>query len=424
MQPYQFYENTGSGDDADDLDSTYYAAQTDKGKPLVSSKGEVANTKWDRTHSTPAWEEIGIASCTGDTFSGTLESQWGSIERRLRQCFVGVSTLASPNEWLRWENAPNKTAMVFQSRGERVANPLTHADKKRSAAINAATSRRARTKHGVATREVFARHGWDISTHPPTYIGRGETPSPAPLTEPTVMAVEAPKHLYRKVMLKVWDAAQRCCSATHREAVAIAPGRRLVPEDSSQSVGLLQSIFSLAVDNDLIPRSPVRNRHKPRVTRSEKPVWSPEQLKLIVDSVPRAHRSLFQCAMLTGARLGELLGLQWKHVDFDAQTLEIRQALWEGELVSPKTEGSVRLIYFGPSLLAALVAQKQNSNHNGPDDFVFCKDDGAPLNPDVLRRDVLYPTLDRLGIARTRRAAGFHTFRHSAATIVNQKTGN
>ena len=42
----------------------------------------------------------------------------------------------------------------------------------------------------------------------------------------------------------------------------------------------------------------------------------------------------------------------------------------------------------------------------------------------MLRRDVLYPTLDRLGIVRNRRAAGFHTFRHSAATIVNQKTGN
>jgi integrase len=184
------------------------------------------------------------------------------------------------------------------------------------------------------------------------------------------------------------------------------------------------SIFSPAVDNDLIPRSPVRNRHKPRVTRSEKPIWTPEQLKLIVESVPQTRRSLFQCAMLTGARLGELLGLQWKHIDFDAQTLEIRQALWEGELVTPKTEGSVRLIYFGPSLLAALLAQKQNSNRNGPDDFIFCKEDGSTLNPDVLRRDVLYPTLDRLGIPCSRRTAGFHTFRHSAATIVNQKTGN
>ena len=57
------------------------------------------------------------------------------------------------------------------------------------------------------------------------------------------------------------------------------------------------------VDNDLIASSPVRDRHKPRGTWSEKPVWNPEQLKLIVDSVPKQHRSLFQCAMLTGARL-------------------------------------------------------------------------------------------------------------------------
>jgi integrase len=128
--------------------------------------------------------------------------------------------------------------------------------------------------------------------------------------------------------------------------------------------------------------------------------------------------------MLTGARLGELLGLQWKHVNFDAQTLEIKQSLWEGELVQPKTEGSVRVIYFGPSLLSAFTSQKQNSNHNTPGDFVFCKEDGSPLNPDILRRDVLYPTLDRLGITRNPRAAGFHTFRHSAATIVNQQTGN
>lgn len=95
-----------------------------------------------------------------------------------------------------------------------------------------------------------------------------------------------------------------------------------------------------------------------------------------------------------------------------------------GRRIGLSKNGSVRVIYFGPSLLSALVSQKQNSNHNRPEDFVFCKEDGSPLNPDVLRRDVLYPILDRLGIPRTRRAAGFHTFPHSAATIVNQKTGN
>ncbi len=196
------------------------------------------------------------------------------------------------------------------------------------------------------------------------------------------------------------------------------------PKTVRNVVGILQSIFSLAVDNDLIARSPVRDKHKPRVNRSEKPVWGAEQLKLIVEAVPIRYRSFFQCAMLTGARLGELLGLQWRHIDFALQKLEIKQAIWEGQIIQPKTEGSVRVIYFGPSLLAAFTIQKHNSKFNEPDQFVFCKEDGSSLNPDVLRRDVLYPALDRLGINRRSRAAGFHTFRHSAATIVNQKTGN
>jgi integrase len=55
---------------------------------------------------------------------------------------------------------------------------------------------------------------------------------------------------------------------------------------------------------------------------------------------------------------------------------------------------------------------------------VFCKKDGSSLDPDVLRKDALYPILDRLGIPRKKGASGFHTFRHSVASIVNEQTGN
>jgi hypothetical protein len=72
----------------------------------------------------------------------------------------------------------------------------------------------------------------------------------------------------------------------------------------------------------------------------------------------------------------------------------------------------------------ALRSKKQNSTYTAPEHFVFCKQDGTPLNPDVLRRDVRYPMPDRLGIPRTSRAAGFHTFWRSTASIVNQETGN
>jgi integrase len=184
---------------------------------------------------------------------------------------------------------------------------------------------------------------------------------------------------------------------------------------------VLQGILSLAVDNDLIARSPIRNRHKPTVDRHEKPIWSPAQLLNILSTAPTGLRAFFDCVALTGARLGEVLGLKWKHVDLERKILRIEQSLWRGQLVSPKTAASTRDILLGSALGETLRIHRENSSHRGTDDFVFCKKDGSSLNPDVLRKDALYPILDRLGIPRKKGASGFHTFRHSAASIVNSR---
>ncbi|HUU13876.1 MAG TPA: site-specific integrase, partial [Terriglobia bacterium] len=155
-----------------------------------------------------------------------------------------------------------------------------------------------------------------------------------------------------------------------------------------------------------------------------KPAWTTEQVRAIIGSAPERYRALFACAALTGARLGELLALQWKHIDFDGKKLRIEQSLWHGQLVTPKTEGSFRTVLFGKALAEALTNHIQNSQHIGPEDFVFSKPDGSTPDPDVLRRDVLYPVLDRLGIPRASRSAGFHRFRHSVGSFINAETGN
>ena len=64
------------------------------------------------------------------------------------------------------------------------------------------------------------------------------------------------------------------------------------------------------------------------------------------------------------------------------------------------------------------------SSRIGSEDFVFANIDGSPLNPDVLRRDVLNPALERLHLSREKRSAGFHALRHAAASLINEKTGN
>jgi Phage integrase family len=83
-----------------------------------------------------------------------------------------------------------------------------------------------------------------------------------------------------------------------------------------------------------------------------------------------------------------------------------------------------RSLPIGDLLASALTDGLRVSQHIGPEEFVFCKPDGCPLHPDVVRKDVLYPVLDRLGIARTTRGSGFHAFRHAVASLINERTGD
>jgi integrase len=189
-------------------------------------------------------------------------------------------------------------------------------------------------------------------------------------------------------------------------------------------IGLLQSIFTLAVENDLLDRSPVRSKHKPKIARSEKPIWTPEQVKLILLALPENYRPLFTCAACTGVRVGELLALSWSDLNFEEQTISIRKSLWGKQVVRPKTDASVRTLYAGPMLMDVLRIHRSRSPHCKPSDWVFCNSEGQPWNADVLRRDVLYPVLDRLQLTRAARSSGFHCFRHSAGSFVNSQTGN
>lgn len=187
---------------------------------------------------------------------------------------------------------------------------------------------------------------------------------------------------------------------------------------------VLRGIFSLAVEQDIIQRSPVRRSHMPEIQKKQKRIWSPDEVRKIIEEAPAAYKALFTLVALTGVRFGELLALQWKHVDFQSEMLLIAQSLYHGQIQPPKTEGSARRIPLGKVLCEILKNHCQSSQHCRPDDFVFCKSDGSPLHPDVIRKDVLYPVLDRLGIERHSRESGFHAFRHCAASFVNNETGN
>lgn len=73
-------------------------------------------------------------------------------------------------------------------------------------------------------------------------------------------------------------------------------------------------------------------------------------------------------------------------------------------------------------LLDELTLQRSRSTRLAPDDYVFCKKNSKPYSDQWVRFKILYPALDRADIERKPYAFGFHLFRHSATTIVDEKT--
>lgn len=58
-------------------------------------------------------------------------------------------------------------------------------------------------------------------------------------------------------------------------------------------------------------------------------------------------RLVIETCIATGARISEVLGLQWKHLNLDAATIKIEQRVWHQEVARPKTEDSRRTLGVG-----------------------------------------------------------------------------
>ncbi len=207
---------------------------------------------------------------------------------------------------------------------------------------------------------------------------------------------------------------------------------------SPKTVSNLRMMFHTALKiaylNDLIGKNYIEFVKIPTVRTPEMRVFTIAEQKKLTDELNRTDEpfaiGIFLC-LTTGIRIGELCGLQWKHIDFENNNLMIRQTVqrlpkldYDGtgnktEIVigSPKSMASVRDIPLDDKIIEKLIDYKKNVEQihgkfiTNPDEFLIASKRGKPTEPrtiqDSFKRIILKAVISN---------ANFHALRHTFAT--------
>ena len=218
---------------------------------------------------------------------------------------------------------------------------------------------------------------------------------------------------------------QRCC--------AIGACCKLLPAPRRLQYyhGVLTSVLAHAVREDMIPRNVAKQVQTPSgPPRRYEPFTLAESHAFLKETRRFHNGELYELALRTGMRRGELLGLRWSDIDFDFdfdnQRLTIRRTLQrikgQGLVEMPtKTDTSDRRVLLSPPCIKALKdhlryqqAERDRAADRWKDSgYVFTTSLGTPLDPQHVTANI--KTLcQRAGV----RAIRFHDLRHTCATLL------
>ena len=195
-----------------------------------------------------------------------------------------------------------------------------------------------------------------------------------------------------------------------REFMKALLAKELSPKTVLNAMVVLKEMFKHAVQWGYLDANPAQYAERPRAEDQEMQILTPPEIRRLLDAAAEPVRTLLLCAVLTGMRRGELLGLRWEDIDLEGHRIFVRRALWRGKFVTPKSRRSRRTIDLAPTLRAALA--KLPSRFQGG--LVFCSPDGEPINPDTFAQRDWARALRRAELRRIR----FHDLRHTYASLL------
>ncbi|MBO0834446.1 MAG: site-specific integrase, partial [Actinobacteria bacterium] len=206
------------------------------------------------------------------------------------------------------------------------------------------------------------------------------------------------------------------------------------------SVSRVRSVFAKALDDALargmVDRNAARLANMPRTAPTpERRALTAHQAQTLLSAVAGDPLEAFVVTGLyLGLRPGELLGLTWDAIDFDADTLEVRAAMKREpkhggrperqRLGEVKTRRSRRTLDLPAPVATALRAHRRRQLEDqlaagpvwsNPNNLVFTNNAGRPMAPSNMNKKLKELT-ERAGLGRWSMT---ELARHSAASLLS-----
>jgi integrase len=184
----------------------------------------------------------------------------------------------------------------------------------------------------------------------------------------------------------------------------------LSPNSIKQIHIALQAALQQAMDEGKIPKNPAKNVKLPKNDKDEVDCFNLEDVTKLLDTAKDTkYYPIYFLAVVTGMRLGELLGLRWKNIDFENGMVTISQGLVRTKdgliFQKPKTRLSARTIGLPDDMLEVFKCHKEQQDEarkaageawqdkmvfltkkEEPNDLAFTNELGKPTCPRALTR--------------------------------------
>ena len=209
-------------------------------------------------------------------------------------------------------------------------------------------------------------------------------------------------------------------------------GKPLSRKTAIHHLSFISDVFSYAVKMEMLTDNPCKRVTVPKGEKKEKDIYTLEevaQLFQLLETAPLKYRTFFTLAIYSGFRCGEMLGLEWKDIDWEHNVISVRRTsnytASKGIYTdTTKTKKSQRSLKFPQSVMDLLREYRAKQDEERIKlgtkwqdyDRLFVKWDGRPMN-----NNTPYFWLKEFCEENNFRFCDIHSLRHFyASALINE----